>query len=369
MQTIDDADYPSLLGALKEQIRTARVRAALAVNRELVLLYHAIGTEILARQREEGWGTKIIPRLSKDLRSAFPEMKGLSARNLRYMRRFAASWGNPSIVQQLAAKIPWFHNCVLLDKVPNPVHRDWYARACIANGWSRSVLELQIDTRFLERSLGATTNFDRTLPPADSDLARQTIRDPYCFDFLALAGKVKEREIEAGLVSHIRRFLLELGVGFAFVGSQYPLVVDGREFRLDLLFYHLKLRCFVIIDLKAREFRPEDAGKMNSYLAAADDLLRHASDARTIGLVLCQTKSRVIAEYALRETTSPLGVAEFQLRSQLSDDLSRNLPSIASLEAEFQGRAAAQPSDDAEQPDEHLLTDADDVPEAEEGPP
>ncbi|MFZ4575987.1 MAG: PDDEXK nuclease domain-containing protein, partial [Phycisphaerales bacterium] len=247
-------------------------------------------------------------------------------------RRLAEAWDKPLILQQVVAQLPWGHNVRLLDKVNNPVHREWYARACIEHGWSRSILEMQIETGFLERTFAATSNFDRTLPPEQSDLARQTIRDPFCFDFLAMTGRVKEKDLESGLVSHIRDFLLELGTGFAFVGAQYPLKVSNREYRLDLLFYHLRLRCYLIVELKAREFRPEDSGKMSFYLAAADDLLRHPSDNRTIGMILCRDKDRIVAEYALRESTSPLGVAQFSLHRQLAAELADKLPSVERIE-------------------------------------
>jgi len=245
-----------------------------AVNQELVRLYWGIGKEILERQTSEGWGSKVVERLAKDLHSEFPEMKGLSRTNLLYMRAFSEAWPDESIVQQAAGQLPWFHNCVLLDKVKQPTERLWYIQQAIQNGWSRNVLVMQIETGLYRRQGKAATNFQATLPTPQSDLAQQLIKDPYNFDFLTLTKDAHEREIETGLVEHIRKFLLELGVGFAFIGSQYPLEVSGKEFRLDLLFYHVKLHCYVVIDLKGGEFKPEYAGKMNFYLSALDDILR-----------------------------------------------------------------------------------------------
>jgi predicted nuclease of restriction endonuclease-like (RecB) superfamily len=322
--------YRDLLANVKAQIRTARVRAALAANRELVLLYWQIGREILTRQRQEGWGTRVIDRLAQDLHVEFPDMQGLSTRNLKYMRSFAEAWPEQPIVQQLAAQLPWFHNCVLLDKVKAPTERLWYAEQTIENGWSRNVLVMQIESGLYRRQGSATTNFQTTLPQPDSDLAQQLIKDPYMFDFLALAKDARERELESGLLVHLRDFLLELGTGFAFVGSQVPLEVGGEDFRLDLLFYHLKLRSYVAIELKMGPFKPEYAGKMNFYLAVIDDLLRHPDDKPSIGLILCKEKNRVVAEYALRNVTTPLGVSEFKL------------PTVEEIEAEL-GRVEVFP--------------------------
>jgi predicted nuclease of restriction endonuclease-like (RecB) superfamily len=319
--------YRDLLASLKNQIRTARVRAALAVNRELVLLYWHIGTEILTRQRQEGWGAGVIEGLAADLRTEFPDMHGLSPRNLKYMRAFADAWPHDSIVQQLAAQLPWFHNCVLLEKVKTPAERLWYVRETIRNGWSRNVLVVQIESGLYRRQGSAVTNFQATLPPPESDLAQQLLKDPYTFDFLTLTQGARERELESGLLVHLRDFLIELGTGFAFVGSQVPLEVGGEDFRLDLLFYHLKLRCFVVIDLKMGPFKPEYAGKMNFYLAVVDDLLRHPSDKPSIGLVLCKAKNRIVAEYALRNVTTPMGVSEFKLQGAL--------PTVEEIEAEL----------------------------------
>jgi predicted nuclease of restriction endonuclease-like (RecB) superfamily len=331
--------YDDFLRDLKERIRNAQIRAALAVNRELVLLYWQIGRDILARQGQQGWGARVIDRLAADLRHAFREMQGFSPRNLKYMRAFAEAWPDEQIVQQLVAQIPWGHNVRILDYVKDPEQRAWYVRQTIYYGWSRSILVHQIETGLYDRQGQAITNFDRTLPSPQSDLAQQLLKDPYNFDFLTLGPDAHERDMERGLLEHLRAFLLELGIGFAFVGSQHPLEVGGEEFRLDLLFYHLRLRCFVVIDLKLSEFRPEFAGKMNFYLSAVDDLLRHPDDQPTIGIVLCKTKNRVIAEYALRDLNKPIGVSQYQLLEALPEQLKGNLPTIAELEAELSGLA------------------------------
>ena len=333
----DSKSYHDLLARLKTQIQTAQVRAALAVNQELVLLYWGIGKEILTRQKEDGWGTRVIERLAKDLRSEFPSMQGLSTRNLKYMRAFAEAWPDELIVQQAAAQLPWFHNCVLLEKVKNREERLWYAHQTIQNGWSRNVLVMQIESGLYRRQGKAQTNFTKTLPSPQSDLAQNLLKDPYNFDFLTLSKEAHEKDIESALLVHVRKFLLELGAGFAFVGSQVPLEVGGEDFRIDLLFYHLKLRCFVVIDLKATAFKPEYAGKMNFYLSAVDDLLRDPDDKPSIGLILCQAKNGIVAEYALRDMGKPLGVSAFRYLEQLPENLKGTLPTIEEIEAELAG--------------------------------
>lgn len=328
--------YQALLARLKEQIRTAQVRASLAVNRELVLLYWGIGKEILERQDKEGWGSKVIDRLAKDLRSEFPSMQGLSPRNLKYMRALAEAWPDGSIVQQAVAQIPWGHNVRLLDYVKEPGERLWYVQQTILNGWSRNILVMQIETGLYRRQGKAVTNFQTTLPSPQSDLAQQLLKDPYNFDFLSLTQEAQERDLERGLLTHVQKFLLELGVGFALVGSQVPLEVGGEDFRIDLLFYHLKLRAFIVIDLKMTPFQPEYAGKMNFYLSAVDDLMRHPDDQPTIGLILCKSRNRFVAEYAIRDIAKPLGVAEFRYLEQLPEQLKGTLPTIEEIEAELE---------------------------------
>lgn len=286
--------YPAFLAELKQRIRTARLRAAIAVNQDLILLYWSIGRDILARQRSEGWGAKVITRLAADLRRAFPDMTGISGRNLRYMRTFAAAWPHGEIVQQAVAQLPWGHITYLLDKVKFPADCEWYARQAVDHGWSRSVLAHQVDSDLLARQGSALTNFNRTLPAAQSELAQQLIKDPYSFDFLALGTDMLERDLQRGLIEHLRLLILELGKGFAFIGSQYPIEVGGQSYFIDLLFYHLRLRCFVVIELKVEGFKPEFAGKMNFYLSAIDAQLRHADDQPSIGIILCKGRNELV---------------------------------------------------------------------------
>lgn len=326
------ANYDQLLIQLKARIRTAQIRAALAVNHELVRLYWSIGNDILGRQQSEGWGSKIVERLAKDLQTEFPGIKGFSLRNLKYMRAFAEAWPEAKIVQQVAAQIPWFHNCTLLDKVKEREQRIWYAQAAVEHGWSRAILTHQIESDLFGRQGQALTNFRKTLPALQSDLAQKITKDPYVFDFLTLHDAAQERELEQGLLHHLRDLLLELGKGFAFVGSQYPLEVGGQDFYLDLLFYHVRLRCWVVIDLKMEDFRPEFAGKMNFYLSAVDDRLRHPDDAPSIGLILCHGKNQTVVEYALRDTAKPIGVAEYRLTRHLPETIQEKVPSIEDLE-------------------------------------
>jgi len=335
--------YDVLLREIKARVQTARVRAALAVNTELVLLYWGIGRDILFQQREQGWGAKVIDRLAVDLRREFPEMKGFSSRNLKYMRAFAEAWPEEPIVQQLVAQLPWGHNVRLLDYLNTSEERLWYARAALEHGWSRNVLVMQFEGKLFDRQGKSVTNFERTLPAPQSDLARELLKDPYHFEFLTVQQDAQEREIERGLIGHIQNFLLELGAGFAFVGRQYPLEVGGEDFYLDLLFYHLKLRCFVVIELKAGKFKPEYAGKMNFYLAVVDDLLRHPGDASSIGLILCKEKGQIVAEYALRNLAAPIGVSEYTLTEALPEALRGSLPTVEQLESELAGESVPGP--------------------------
>jgi predicted nuclease of restriction endonuclease-like (RecB) superfamily len=327
--------YAALLDELKERIRTARLRAAVTVNQELILLYWSIGNDILARQSAEGWGTRVIDRLAQDLRRDFPDMTGLSSRNLKYMRAFAEAHRDREIVQQLVARLPWGHNIKLVEAIKDEDERLWYARQAIEHGWSRNVLAHQIDTGLFRRQGKALTNFARTLPAPQSDLAQELVKDPYSFDFLALGAEMSERELENGLIDHLRALILELGKGFAFVGSQYHLEVGGQDYYLDLLFYHLRLRCFVIIELKIEDFKPEFAGKMNFYLSAVDAQFRHADDAPSIGIILCKGKNEVIVEYALRDSHKPMGVAEYRLSTALPERLQAELPTVAEFAREF----------------------------------
>jgi predicted nuclease of restriction endonuclease-like (RecB) superfamily len=327
--------YAEWLGELKDRIHNAQQRATLAVNRELVLLYWQIGRDILARQASQGWGAKVIDRLSHDLRNAFPEMKGFSPRNLKYMRAVAEAWPEPEFVQQAAAQLPWFHLCTLIDKLATREARDWYLAKAVEHAWSRNVLVMQIETRLLERQGKAVTNFEQRLPKPQSDLAQESIKDPYRFDFLGLTDEAQEREIESALVQHVTRFLLELGAGFAFVGHQVLLDVGGEEFFIDLLFYHLKLRCYVVIELKAGKFKPEHLGQLGFYLTAVDRQVKTEQDNPTIGLLLCKSKNKVVAEYALGDKGQPMGIAEFKLMKSLPESLQTSLPTIEEIEKEL----------------------------------
>ena len=325
-------DYTDWLAELKTRIHNAQQRAALAVNRELVLLYWQIGQDILARQAQQGWGAKVIERLAQDLRAAFPDMKGFSPRNLKYMRAFAEAWPDTAFVQGVLAQLPWYHQLALLDKLPGAEARCWYAAKAIEHNWSRNVLVMHIETRLKERSGAALTNFAASLPKPLSDLARESIKDPYRFDFLGLTDEAQEREVEHALVKHVTEFLLELGAGFAFVGRQVLLNVGGDDFFIDLLFYHLKLRCYVVIELKGGKFKPEHLGQLGFYLTAVDMQVKAEQDQPTIGLLLCKSKNKVVAEYALRDTAQPIGVAEYQLIESLPAELQTSLPSIEQIE-------------------------------------
>lgn len=373
MKTAELVLYRDLLGDIKTRVRQAQHRAALSANAELIRLYWDIGRLIAARQEREGWGAGVIPRLALDLRNELPEQKGFSERNIKRMLRFFREYPRlqppatepispvelsqmleqqaPVIVPQPAAQlassdagtmpaalafgIPWFHHVILIEKVKDLPTRLWYARQVLEQGWSRDTLAVQIKSRAHERQGGAVTNFSITLPEAHAALAQGLLKDPYVFDFLTLEEPFRERELETGLLEHLQRFLIELGRGFAFVGRQYRLAVSNRDFYLDLLFYHLHLRCFVVVDLKIGDFKPEYAGKMNFYCSVVDDQLRHTQDAPTIGLILCQTKDRILAEYALRDINKPIGVADYELTRALPATLASSLPSIEDLEAEL----------------------------------
>jgi len=330
-------NYAAVLSEIKQRIQAGRLHTVMAANSAMVMLYWEIGRLILERQQEEGWGAKVIDRLSVDLSTAFPDMKGLSPRNLKYMRAFAEVWPDREFMQQVAAQIPWFHNCLLLEKIAESDVRKWYIEKAIEHGWSRNVLAIQIESRLHERQGQAITNFPATLPPNDSDMAAQIFKDPYLFDFLGTADPRKEREVEQSLVEHIQQFLLELGTGFAFVGRQIHLEIGNQDFYLDLLFYHLRLRCYVIVELKAVPFEPGFVGQMNLYLSAADDLLRHPDDKPSIGLLLCKSKKKLVVEYALRGFKRPIGVADWETRltTSLPKELKGSLPSIKEIEAEL----------------------------------
>ncbi len=327
--------YRKFLTDIKMRIRNAQNRAGLAVNAELVLLYWEIGRDILDKQAEQGWGARVIEKLSNDLCSEFPGQHGYSTRNLMFMRSFAEAIPDEEIVKQPVSQIPWGHIIRLIQKVKNPEERLWYVRKTIENGWSRKVLVHQIENRLFDRQGKAQTNFEKALPAHQSDLAQEILKDPFNFDFLTISDDAKERELHRCLLTHIREFLLELGFGFAFVGSEYHLEVGQSDFYLDLLFYHLKLRSYVIIELKTGKFQPEHAGKMTFYLSAVDDLLRHTDDQPSIGIILCKDRDTVVAEYALRDIAKPVGVTGYELIRALPETLKASLPSIEQLQGEL----------------------------------
>jgi len=331
-------EYKNVLKEIKEKILTSQVKAALAVNRELITLYWEIGSRIHLKQRINGWGSKTVETLARDLKSSFPDMKGFSLTNIKYMIQFAKEYPDFTISQQAVGQIPWGHNILLLQKLTSLDDRLWYANKTIEHGWSRNVLLHWLDSHLHQREGRAVSNFQATLPSPQSDLAHQTLKDPYCFDFLALRDGFNEKELESGLLEHTQKFLIELGAGFAFVGRQYPLRVSDKEFLLDLLFYHLDLRCFIIV--KAKEFTPKDAGQMNFYLSVVDDLLRKPGDNPSIGLLLCKTKDKIIAEYALRDINKPIGISQYEtaLLESLPDALKGSLPSIEEIEQELRDK-------------------------------
>ena len=341
-----DPEYAKFLADLKRRIRSAQVKAALAVNQELIHLYWQIGHDILTRQQEQGWGGKVIDRLAKDLKKEFPDIKGFSRSNLKYMRAFAEAYPDEQIGQQLVGQIPWGHNVRLLEMVKDPEERLWYVQKTIENGWSRNVLVMQIESNLYQRQGSAITNFEQSLPAPQSDLAQQLLKSPYNFDFLMLTDDAQERELERALIDHIRDFLMELGLGFAFLGSQYPLEVSGKEYRLDLLFYHVHLHCYLILELKMDEFEPQHSGQMSFYVTAVDNLLRGDRDEPTIGIILCKSKDKTTVEYALQGTRQPIGVSTYQLQSQLPPTFRDKLPTVEQLELELE-TAIQQIGDDA----------------------
>lgn len=333
-------NYDEFFRDLKERIRSSQIKAAIAVNRELVLLYWQIGREILERQQKEGWGTKVVDRLAQDLKREFPEMTGFSPRNLKYMRSFAEAYPDEAIVHQLGAQIPWKHNCAIIDKVKDPQQRFWYMQKTIENGWSRNVLMHQLDSDLYSRQGGALTNFDAVLPAPQSDLAQSLLKSEYNLDFLNLHEKALERDLERALLDHMQKFLLELGVGFAFVGSQYRLEVEGDEFFADLLFYHLGLSCFVVIELKTTDFKPEYSGQINFYVNVIDDKLRRPHDNPTIGIILCRSKKKSVVEYSLRGMSQPISVSTYRTTAALPDEFKNKLPSIEDLQYQIEAVAA-----------------------------
>ena len=339
IKNINNLEYINWISDLKSKIQSAQLKAAVSVNKELLSLYWEIGKSISMKITKSNWGNSIVEKLSKDLKSEFPNQKGFSRSNLFSMKKWFDFYSSSDIeiekVQQLVGQIPWGHNLVIISKSKSVGEAVFYSNKTIENNWSRAVLMNQISSDFYHRQGKAITNFNKTLPNIHSELATETLKDPYKLDFLDLQEKVLEKDIEAQLVKHITSFLLELGAGFSFVGQQVPVKIDKQDFYIDLLFYHIKLKCYVVIELKAIEFKAEFAGKMNLYLSAVDDAMKTDADNPTIGLLLCQSKSEIVAEYALRGMTQPIGIAAYELSKALPKNLKTNLPTIEKIEKEL----------------------------------
>lgn len=333
-----DGDYLNFLQDIKKKLKNARIKAALAANTEQIRFYWELGTAITQQQVTKQWGSRFLDQLSQDMRKEFPGMQGFSKRNLEHMRRFSQFYPNLELAKQAVSQLPWGHIVRLMQTVEDGTVRDWYAEKAIQHGWSRSAMEMQIENGLFERqadNLNKTNNFMQHLPQPQSDLARDILKDPYKFDFLTIQEKASERDIETALTQHIRDFLLELGEGFSFVGTQVPLTINDTEYFIDMLFYHLKLRCYIVCELKATAFKPEHAGKLGFYLAAVDNQLRHKHDNKTIGLLLCKERDKIIAEYALQNMSAPIGVSEYHLSKALPKKLKTALPSIEEIEAKL----------------------------------
>jgi predicted nuclease of restriction endonuclease-like (RecB) superfamily len=334
-------EYVQWVKELKGLIQKSQISASISVNRELLQLYWDIGKSIFEKSSSEKWGSSIVEQLSNDLKSIFPNQQGFSRSNLFSMKKWFEFYSSSSIeiekVQQLVGQIPWGQNVLIITKVKNVDEALFYVSKTLENNWSRTVLAHQIDLDFFGRKGKAITNFQKTMPVPQSELAAETLKDPYKFDFLTLGEKALEKDIEEQLVEHITSFLLELGAGFSFVGRQVPLKVDGRDFYIDLLFYHIKLKCYVVVELKSVEFKAEYAGKLNLYLSAVDDLIKTKSENSTIGLLLCKSKSKIVAEYALRGTSQPIGVAEYEIIKSIPEYLKTELPTIEEIENELAG--------------------------------
>ena len=328
---MNTAEYLSIIENIKSEITAAQYRATVHVNADMLLLYYDIGCVI---NEHKSWGNKFIDNLSYDIQIAFPGRKGYSVRNLKYMAKFSATYSDREFVQQVVAQIPWGHNIVLLDKISDIDERKWYIKKSVENGWSRNVLVHQIESNLYQRQVLAdkVTNFENRLPSPQSELAIQTMKDPYVFDFIPFREDMLERDIEQELVRDVTKLLLELGTGFAFLGNQYHLNVGGDDFYIDLLFYNLNLRCYVVIELKTGDFKPEYAGQLNFYLSAVDGILKKEQDNPSIGLLLCKSKNNVVAEYSLKDISKPIGVSEYKITSSLPGNLEKQLPSVEDIQ-------------------------------------
>lgn len=328
---MNSSEYISIVENIKREITGAQYCAAVHVNTDMLLLYYDIGCVI---NEHKSWGNKFIDNLASDIRVAFPESKGYSVRNLKYMAKFAARFPNREFVQEALAQITWYHHIALMDKVKNADEHVWYAKEAAQNGWSRNVLVHQIESGLYQRQVlvDKVSNFERRLPSPQSELAVQTMKDPYVFDFIPFRENMIERDIEQALVRDVTKLLLELGTGFAFLGNQYHLNVGGDDFYIDLLFYNLNLRCYVVIELKTGDFKPEYAGQLNFYLSAVDGILKKEQDNPSIGLLLCKSKNNLVAEYSLKDISKPIGVSEYKVTSSLPDDLEKQLPSVEDIQ-------------------------------------
>lgn len=329
--------YHTFISKMKERISQERIKTVLSANASMIMMYWEIGKNILTQQQQEGWGTKVIDRMSYDLKQAFPDMTGFSPRNLKYMRKFAEAWPKIEIVQRTVAQIPWRSNITLLDKLNDSETRLWYAQKTIENGFGKDMLVFQIESLLHKRQGSALNNFETALPPLDSDLTTQAFKDPYIFDFLGTDATRKEAALEQKLIDHIQKFLLELGQGFAFVGRQVHLELGDKDFYVDLLFYHLQLRCYVVVELKTGEFEPGYVSKLNMYQNVVNDVLKHPDDKPTIGLLLVKSKNKMVVEYSLAGYTNPIGIANWEkdIMASLPENLKNSLPSIEEIENEL----------------------------------
>ena len=349
MATItDQTDYNSFIAEIKQQIKSSQIKAISSVNKEMITLYFGIGKSIFQKQRELGWGAKVIDNLSRDIKSEFPELGGFSTRNIKRMLRFYKECSHPfekvpqavaqiedATMPLLVAQIPWSHNIILIEKIKDRELRYWYIQKILEHGWSRNVLSEMIKSNIHQREGKLVSNFKDTLPSHESDLVQQSFKDPYLFDFLTIERPFRERELELNLIKHMEKFLIELGSGFAFVGRQYKLEVGDDDFYIDLLFYHLKLRCYVVVELKTGKFKPEYSGQVNFYCSAIDATVAHKEDKPTIGLVLCQEKNQIVAEYSLKNMSQPIGISEYELTEILPKEFESSLPTIEMIENEL----------------------------------